>query len=48
MDTTSLIDLCRLCLAPDEVDVPIFEEEKTDNDLYGKISLCLPIKVSSC
>lgn len=39
-----LMQLCRLCLVKDKVNVPIFDEQDTGQILL-KISACLPVKV---
>ncbi|KAK4872408.1 hypothetical protein RN001_014437 [Aquatica leii] len=41
-----IMRLCRLCLAKDEVNTPIFEEHGDIKQILLKISACLPVKVS--
>lgn len=42
-----ILRLCRLCLVKDQVNIPIFEEEGDNREIFLKISSCLPVKVSS-
>ncbi|KAK5640581.1 hypothetical protein RI129_011392 [Pyrocoelia pectoralis] len=41
-----IMQLCRLCLVKDEVNIPIFEEQGDLRQIFLKISACLPVKVS--
>ncbi|XP_058798726.1 zinc finger protein 84-like isoform X3 [Phymastichus coffea] len=40
------LELCRLCLVKDRVQVPIFEDDGDVNQIFLKIHACLPVKVS--
>uniref|UniRef100_A0A6P7F1M1 Uncharacterized protein LOC114325046 isoform X2 n=1 Tax=Diabrotica virgifera virgifera TaxID=50390 RepID=A0A6P7F1M1_DIAVI len=42
----NMLQLCRLCLVKDEVNIPIFEEQGDIRQIFLKISSCLPVKVS--
>lgn len=47
MDNNSnMLQLCRLCLVKDDVNIPIFEEQGDIRQIFLKISSCLPVKVS--
>lgn len=41
-----MLQLCRLCLVKDNVNIPIFEEQGDISQIFQKISSCLPVKVS--
>ncbi|KAF2879538.1 hypothetical protein ILUMI_26622 [Ignelater luminosus] len=41
-----IMQLCRLCLVKDQVNIPIFEEQGDIRQIFLKISACLPVKVS--
>lgn len=41
-----ILQLCRLCLVKDDVNIPIFEEQGDIRQIFLKISSCLPVKVS--
>ncbi|KAJ8928663.1 hypothetical protein NQ314_018757 [Rhamnusium bicolor] len=41
-----MLQLCRLCLVKDDVNIPIFEEQGDIRQIFLKISSCLPVKVS--
>lgn len=48
-NTLDQIDLCRICLITERVDIQIFEVEGEEGEvphLLTKINVCLPIKVS--
>lgn len=47
MDTSNIMEVCRLCLEKERVTVPIFEGEGVDRDICLKIGSCLPVKVSN-
>lgn len=40
------MELCRLCLVKDRVQIPIFEGEGDIRQIFLKIAACLPVKVS--
>lgn len=40
-----ILQLCRLCLVKDQVNIPIFEEQGDIRQIFLKISSCLPVKV---
>ncbi|XP_074028351.1 uncharacterized protein isoform X4 [Leptinotarsa decemlineata] len=42
----NMLQLCRLCLVKDDVNIPIFEEHGDIRQIFLKISSCLPVKVS--
>ncbi|XP_049819980.1 histone-lysine N-methyltransferase PRDM9 isoform X12 [Aethina tumida] len=41
-----ILQLCRLCLVKDQVNIPIFEEQGDIRQIFLKISSCLPVKVT--
>lgn len=41
------MELCRLCLVKDKVQIPIFEGEGDIRQIFLKIAACLPVKVSA-
>lgn len=43
---STMLQLCRLCLVKDNVNIPIFEEQGDISQIFQKISSCLPVKVS--
>ncbi|XP_072401274.1 uncharacterized protein [Diabrotica undecimpunctata] len=45
-NNSNMLQLCRLCLVKDEVNIPIFEEQGDIRQIFLKISSCLPVKVS--
>lgn len=42
-----IMQLCRLCLVKDQVNIPIFEEQGDIRQIFLKITACLPVKVSN-
>ncbi|XP_014208850.1 zinc finger protein 347 isoform X1 [Copidosoma floridanum] len=40
------LELCRLCLVKENVELPIFEDDGEARQIYFKISSCLPVKVA--
>lgn len=40
-----IMQLCRLCLVKDQVNVPIFDEQGDVKQIFPKIKACLPVKV---
>lgn len=40
-----IMQLCRLCLVKDQVNVPIFEGQGKIKEILPKIATCLPVKV---
>lgn len=48
-NTLDQMDLCRICLVTEQVDIRIFEVETEEDEipqLLTKINICLPIKVA--
>ncbi|CAG9856166.1 unnamed protein product [Phyllotreta striolata] len=45
-NNSSMLQLCRLCLVKDDVNIPIFEEQGDIRQIFLKISSCLPVKLS--
>ncbi|CAH1119807.1 unnamed protein product [Phaedon cochleariae] len=45
-NNNNMLQLCRLCLVKDDVNIPIFEEQGDIRQIFLKISSCLPVKVS--
>ncbi|RZC42243.1 zf-AD domain containing protein [Asbolus verrucosus] len=41
-----IMQLCRLCLVKDQVNIPIFDETSDIRQTFLKINSCLPVKVS--
>ncbi|KAK6629622.1 hypothetical protein RUM43_003439 [Polyplax serrata] len=46
MSSLNYLELCRLCLVKDRVQIPIFEEEGDIRQIFLKIAACLPVKVN--
>ncbi|XP_025832551.1 zinc finger and SCAN domain-containing protein 2 isoform X6 [Agrilus planipennis] len=46
VNSVELMQLCRLCLVKDEVNIPIFDNETDVQQIFLKISTCLPVKVT--
>lgn len=46
--TLDYLELCRLCLVKDRVQVPIFDDDHEVGQTFLKIHACLPVKVSVC
>ncbi|XP_017786292.1 PREDICTED: uncharacterized protein LOC108569298 [Nicrophorus vespilloides] len=44
--TVELMHLCRLCLVKEQVNVPIFEDQDEDSQIFMKIVTCLPVKIN--
>lgn len=40
------LELCRLCLVKEQVNVPIFKDGNDMQQIFLKITACLPVKVS--
>ncbi|CAH0546344.1 unnamed protein product [Brassicogethes aeneus] len=40
------MQLCRLCLVKDQVNIPIFEDQGDIRQIFLKISSCLPVKIA--
>lgn len=47
MSSLNYLELCRLCLVKDRVQIPIFEEEGDIRQIFLKIAACLPVKVGT-
>ncbi|KAL0275163.1 UNVERIFIED_CONTAM: hypothetical protein PYX00_003109 [Menopon gallinae] len=45
MSSLNYMELCRLCLVKDRVQIPIFEGEGDIRQIFLKIAACLPVKV---
>lgn len=40
-----IMQLCRLCLVKEQVNIPIFEDQGDIRQIFLKITACLPVKV---
>lgn len=47
MSALNYMELCRLCLVKDRVQIPIFEGEGDIRQIFLKIAACLPVKVGA-